>query len=282
MFTSRASLRALNRGDLEELLVLTAQDPVVNVFAEHRARTTELSPRFLHGQFLGQFDEAGQLRAACHAGSNLVPIGGTVEDAIRFSWRVRHNKRGVGTLVGPTEQVTAMYDVLRHSWGQAKDLRWGQPHLELRHSAKNPADPRVRQSKPADLDVLYPACVAMYTEEVGTSPELGGNAAAYRSRIAHLINRGWSFVRIEEGQVIFKAEIASRSPYAAQIQGVWTAPQYRGQGIATAAMATVVNEVLGTMAPVVSLYVNSWNTPARVVYERVGFRQTAEFSTVMW
>jgi predicted GNAT family acetyltransferase len=33
---------------------------------------------------------------------------------------------------------------------------------------------------------------------------------------------------------------------------------------------------------VVSLYVNEWNAPARAAYERVGFRETARFSTIMF
>jgi predicted GNAT family acetyltransferase len=36
------------------------------------------------------------------------------------------------------------------------------------------------------------------------------------------------------------------------------------------------------LAPVVSLYVNDWNSPARAVYEKVGFRETVRFATVMF
>ena len=45
MLTTRQGIRPLNAGDLGAFLDLTAQDPVVNVFAEYRARTTNLEPR---------------------------------------------------------------------------------------------------------------------------------------------------------------------------------------------------------------------------------------------
>ena len=54
------------------------------------------------------------------------------------------------------------------------------------------------------------------------------------------------------------------------------------EGLAVSGMAAVVELVRREIAPTVSLYVNEWNTPARRAYERVGFRESARFSTVMF
>ena len=98
-----------------------------------------------------------------------------------------------------------------------------------------------------------------------------------------LIARGWSLASFDDAGVVFKAEVACATPYAAQVQGVWVRPDRRGEGLAVAGMASVVAHVIGTgMAPVVSLYVNEWNEPARATYARVGFEQTATFSTLMF
>ena len=159
-----------------------------------------------------------------------------------------------------------------------------QPHLQIdRLSAVAPAAD-VRLTTPGDLDVLYPACVAMYTEEVGVSPENDtGGGDLYRARVQQLIGRGWSLASFDEQGVVFKAEVACVTPYAAQVQGVWVRPDRRGEGLATTGMAAVVAHVLGSgIAPVVSLYVNEWNTAARAAYARVGFEQTATFATLMF
>ena len=132
------------------------------------------------------------------------------------------------------------------------------------------------------MDELYPACVAMYTEEVGVSPEYGGGAELYRARVSQLMNRGWSFARFDDGRLVFKAEVACATPHAAQIQGVWVPPDRRGEGLAAAGMAAVVELVRRDVAPVVSLYVNHWNESARRTYEKVGFEETARFATVMF
>ncbi len=260
---------------------LTARDPVVNVFVDYRSRLTRLDPKWLGGEVWG-FHTDGALVAACHAAANLVPVGADRAAVEAFAARAAAQPRRCATLVGPAEQVDPMWALLTRTWGPGRDVRRHQPHLEMRAPSSVAPDPEVRRTTAADLDVLYPACVAMYTEEVGVSPEAGGGATLYRARVAQLISKKWSFARIEDGRVVFKAEIAAATPHACQVQGVWVAPERRGEGLATAGMAAVVQMALADVAPVVSLYVNEHNVAARRVYEAVGFVQTAEFTTVMF
>jgi len=279
VLTTRHGVRPLGAADLDAFLALARQDPVVNVFVDYRATTTNLEPRWLGGEMWGRFDN-GELTSACHLGANLVPVQADADDAAAFAERALARGRTVSTIVGPQEAVRAF--CVAASWGRPREARWEQPHLEIAGLPRVAADPRVRKSTRADLNELYPACVAMYTEEVGISPEYGGGAELYRARVTQLVSRGWSFARYDDGQLVFKAEVACATPYAAQIQGVYVPPSHRGRGLATAGMAAVVNIVRRELAPVVSLYVNDWNSPARAVYEKVGFRETTRFATVMF
>jgi uncharacterized protein len=93
-------------------------------------------------------------------------------------------------------------------------------------------------------------------------------------------------MRLAPGQsrprVAFKAELGAVSSQVAQVQGVWVPPDLRGHGLATAGMAAVVNQTIGTVAPAVSLYVNHYNTAAIRVYEKVGFRRVGTYATVLF
>lgn len=278
---SRDDVRPLGPADRDDFLALVAQDPVVNVFAGYRARVTNLDERWLGGQVWGRYDGA-ELVAACHLGANLVPVQCTPEDARAFADAALRRRRSTGTMVGPCEAVTALWGCVEAEWREPREARWDQPHLELDASPGVAPDPQVRVTRPGDLEVLYPACVDMYTEEVGVSPETEGGEGLYRARVQQLIGRGWSFASFDDQGVVFKAEVACATRDAAQVQGVWVRPDRRGQGLAAPAMAAVVTQVLARVAPVVSLYVNGWNVPARRTYERVGFRQTATFSTLMF
>jgi len=274
-------LRLLGPSDLPETLELLARDPVVNVFADYRARLTRLDPRWLGGEMWG-YAEDGRLLSVCHAAANLVPVDATPEAVEAFAGRAISQGRRCSTIVGPADAVAGMWSHLAPHWSPPRELRWNQPHLEITTEPTLPPDPLVRRTRPEELDVVYPSCVAMYTEEVGVSPKAGGGADMYRARVSQLIGKGWSFVRVEDGQVVFKAEVAAASPYACQVQGVYVDPARRGEGLAAPGMAAVVAYALRDVAPVVSLYVNEHNQPARRAYQAVGFRQSATFATIMF
>ena len=84
MLTTRHGVRPLGAADLTAFLELARRDPVVNVFADYRATTTNLEPRWLGGEMWGRF-EGGELAAACHVGANLVPVQAGPEDAAVFA-----------------------------------------------------------------------------------------------------------------------------------------------------------------------------------------------------
>jgi hypothetical protein len=81
--------------------------------------------------------------------------------------------------------------------------------------------------------------------------------------------------------VVFKAELGSVIPEAVQVQGVWVNPRYRGRGLAAPGMAAVVQIVRREVAPVVSLYVNGYNTRAVRAYQRVGFETVGTYATIL-
>lgn len=278
---TRQGVRPLGPTDVESFCALAERDPVVNVFVLHRAQLTRLEPRWLGGEMWGRFDR-GELVSACHVGANLVPVEATEDDARAFAERALSRGRTVSTIVGPQEPVRTMWDCLSEAWGRPRELRWDQPHLEIRSDPAVEPDPAVRRTRPSDAALVYPACVAMYTEEVGVSPEAGGGGDLYRTRVNQLISRGWSFARIEHDQVVFKAEVAFLTDQVAQVQGVWVHPSRRGQGLSVGGMSAVVRAIRHDLAPTVSLYVNQWNEPARRAYATVGFEQTATFATVMF
>ncbi|HLU73908.1 MAG TPA: GNAT family N-acetyltransferase [Nonomuraea sp.] len=273
--------RVLDDSDRDEVLALLDSDPVANVFVASRVRSVGLNPSRLGGQMWG-FGPRGGLVSLCYAGANLVPINAGPEAVHAFADRARKQGRRCSSIVGPAEAVAQLWERLEPHWGRARAIRWAQPVMVTSRRPPVPADPLVRRVRPDEFDILLPACVAMFTEEVGVSPNLGDGGALYRTRVSELIRIGRSYARIEDGRVVFKAEIGAVTPQACQIQGVWVHPELRGRGYAVAGMAAVVEAALDCFAPLVTLYVNDFNHSARAVYRKVGFDEVGTFMSVLF
>ena len=273
--------RLLDDRDRAAAMAICDQDQVSNVFVASRIRALGLEPGRLGAQLWG-FEQNGQLTSLCYAGANLVPVQATSAAVAAFADRALRQGRRCSSIVGPSTAVTELWRLLRPHWGPARDVRAAQPLMAIDGPPEVAADPAVRRVRSDEIDILMPACIAMFTEEVGVSPLAGDGGAAYRARVTELIRTGRAFARVEDGQVIFKAEVGAATPQACQVQGVWVRPEYRGQGLAAPGMAAVVIEARRTISPVVSLYVNDFNTAGRATYRRAGFREIGEFMSVLF
>jgi uncharacterized protein len=275
------SLRVLRPEDLPAVAELLSHDPVADVFVASRVESVGLDPARLGGEMWG-FAVDGYLEALCHAGANLVPVQAGPDAVQAFAVRARRQGRRCASIVGERTAVAGLWAELEPAWGPAREVRDPQPLMSIAAPAAVPKDPLVRRVRTDELDVLVPACVAMFTEEVGISPLGTDGGASYRTRVAELVRAGRAFARIEGGRVVFKAEIGSVSAAACQVQGVWVPPDLRGQGRAAPGMAAVADIARQEISPVVSLYVNDFNEAARATYRRVGFTDVGEFMSVLF
>jgi uncharacterized protein len=274
-------LRVLDDRDLPVVSELLARDPVANVFVASRIDAAGLAPDRLGAQMWG-YGSGSALTALCYAGANLVPVGAD-EVALRaFAEFATRQGRRCSSIVGPSDMVAVLWEGLEPIWGPARDLRMSQPLMLTTTLPRTSVDTAVRRVRPDELELLLPASIAMFTEEVGVSPVAGDGGALYRARVRELVAAGRAFARFDGDQVVFKAEVGAATKGVCQLQGVWVDPTARGRGLSIAGMAAVVETCMRDIAPAVSLYVNDFNLPARRAYERVGFAQVGSFASILF
>ena len=228
------------------------------------------------------FHDAGCLVSLCYVGANMVPVEAVHPAISAFAHRAGRQGRRCSSIAGPADAVGELWRQLAPFWDQPREVRVRQPLLAIAREPLVPADTAVRLVRPAELGILLPASVAMFTEEVGVSPIGADGGAAYRARVGELVAAGRSLARIEDNQVVFKAEIGAVTPQACQVQGVWVPPALRNRGHGSRGMAAVVGFARRRLAPVVTLYVNDFNAPAKAVYRRVGFAEAGTFMSVLF
>ncbi|MEV7556320.1 GNAT family N-acetyltransferase [Streptomyces sp. NPDC048331] len=279
---TQTTTRVLEPSDLDAAMEILGREPVENAFVTSRVQVAGLDPWRLGGEMWGWYAD-GELRSLCYAGANLVPVCAGPDAVRAFADRARRTGRRCSSIVGPAEATRLLWQLLEPSWGPAREVRSHQPLMIIeRPSTTVEADPQVRRIRKDEMELIMPACVAMFTEEVGISPMAGDGGLLYQARVAELVASGRSFARVDDGKVVFKAEIGAATAHACQIQGVWVDPEFRGHGHSETGMAAVVAYALRDVAPVVSLYVNDFNTAARAAYRRVGFREVGAFMSVLF
>lgn len=280
----RTGVSVLGAEHLDRVIRLLAARPVDNVFVAGRIRAAGLDPFMLGCQVWGYWQD-GELVSLLHAGSNLVPVNATPEAVAAFTEYAGPVRR-CSSIVGPAPVALSLWQGLVERWGQSwqqpREVRARQPVMVIESEPRIAGDERVQPITLADWPAYVEAAVAMYTEEVGVSPIIGGNPSHYHQYVRQMIESGRAFGWVDDdGAVLFKSDIGSAAGQVCQIQGVWLAPSLRGRGLSASAMAQVVRLAQRTY-PVVSLYVNDFNERARATYRRVGFTDVGEFATILF
>ena len=128
-----------------------------------------------------------------------------------------------------------------------------------------------------------PAAVAMFTEEVGMSPVAHGGGPAYRARLAEIVRTGRALGVVEEGRLIFKAEVGSATARRLPDPGRLGRPRTaRARARRRRAWPPSSTHARAHIAPIVSLYVNDYNHVAVGTYLRVGFQTVGTFATILF
>jgi len=308
-FRPAVSVAPLTSRDLAKAHALCAERPAAYVMPMQGIESAHAVSRGRVDNVWGVYVRRGSERAlvgAVWAGANVVPAlpGASADLVARVAEVAARRMPRPTALVGEADVVRQLWHNLEGAWGPARVVRDPQIHMTLaeRPEVTTPEIPGVtwepvRRAVAADFDALLPAAVDMFTTEVGYNP-LEVSPGPYRDRLEWLVRAGRSFVQYAQidnrRTLVFKAEVgaltsgnlastphAHRGSGVAELQGVWVHPQMRGHGVGRAAVAQTTALVQQWHAPVVSLYVNGFNTPALRMYESVGFGREGDFVSVM-
>jgi ribosomal protein S18 acetylase RimI-like enzyme len=251
----------------EQVLEFCSRKPVERVFLEDVARRG-------FGRFLAVADETGSLGALCHVGANLVPSGrgcaAFAEAAARGTAKM---------IIGEERAVGELWDEVGHRLPVPRADRPGQPVYAI---AEAPPDGEtgLRAATPDDLELLVPICAAAHAEELGVNP-LERDAEGFTWRTRSQIAEGRSWVWLEDGVVLFKAEASAWTPAVVQVQQVWVDPSVRGRGYGLRGMRDLCRLLLG-VTPIVTLFVRTENAVAIGLYESVGMGLVGRYRSLLF
>ena len=312
---------ALDRRDADALEELLYADTLGNLYAIEHYDIYGLPPASASGArvtgnklpaqyrgFVGIYED-GILLSALLLGSNTVPIWLPDDDRMRshaevLAHLIYRSRGSIESLFGPSECVLPIWEHLRKRLASPFSVRTVQPLLYLPpeknlfslYSASLPELPGylpslqsvpespggyVRCTVLSDYDDVLPAAAAMFHEEVGIEP-IARYGSNYRNRVRSMVSEGKNVIVTNDlGVVVFKADLGISHLDAAQIQGVWVHPDYRGLGLAAPFLAAAC-ELFRERHPHLSLYVNNYNDRALSLYQRTGWEDIGQYSTIIF
>ncbi|MFN2469212.1 MAG: GNAT family N-acetyltransferase [Gaiellaceae bacterium] len=250
---------------LGEILAFCAEEPVERVFLEDVAR-----------RGLGRFTATatnGRLTALCHSGANVVPSG---KGCAAFAEIAALGRARI--LIGEELAVSELWDASARRLPAAREDRAGQPVYVL-EAPPEAGDTGLRAATAADLDRLVPACAAAHREELGIDP-MRRDPEGFRWRTRAQIEESRSWLWLDRGRILFKAEASAWTPAAVQLQQVWVDPAARNRGYARRGMRDLCRLLL-RQVPRVCLFVRAENAPAIRVYEAIGMRRTISYRSII-
>jgi GNAT superfamily N-acetyltransferase len=250
----------------EQILRFCARDPVERVFLEDVAR------RRL-GRFVGAAED-GDLRALCHLGVNVVPSGDGCGVFAREASRAAPRM-----LIGEARAVSELWEAARSELPHPREDRPGQPVFVIREPPAS-GHTGLRAASLDDLELLMPACAAAHEQELGIDP-LRRDAEGFRWRTRSQIEEERSWLWVEDGVILFKAEASAWTPGAVQLQQVWVDPQVRRRGYGARGLADVCRLLLEKV-PAVCLFVRAENDAAIKLYEAIGMEHVLDYRSLLF
>lgn len=188
---------------------------------------------------------------------------------------------GINTVMGEKEavkKVTGAFPQEEKSLKSATVYSYHVMVLDMADFRKNrsvPAGVRLRLAGKSDLRELLPLQKNYEIEEVLPSPEMF-NSLASRHHLCKILREQVTVVAEISGKAVAKANTNGSGFRHEQIGGVYTLPDYRGEGISTALVSFLLENIFRT-GKKASLFVKTDNHSAIRVYTKLGFKKEADF-----
>ncbi|HZS06768.1 MAG TPA: GNAT family N-acetyltransferase [Blastocatellia bacterium] len=229
------------------------------------------------GTFYGCRDIDGQLRGVALIGHALL-ISAWSRSALKAFAFLARGYTSAHVLMDSPERLAQFWHYYSTA-GQPPRLLCRELCFEQRRQVR-PALPvaGLRLATAGDLDLVIPVQAQMAEAESGVNP-LTDDPSGFRDRCLRRIECGRMWVWVEQGRLIFKADLQAETPGVGYLEGVWVSPQERNRHYGLHCLQQLTCELLRSRHTIY-LLVNEQNQNAQAFYRRAGYRQCGSYETI--
>jgi uncharacterized protein len=265
------------RDNEREVLAFLAERPVHTVVMNGLVRDNGLESPFNRGAFYACRGADGRLEGVALIG-HAVFVEARSLAALKAFAETAQGHRDAHMILGERAMVESFWEYYAPT-GQPPRLFCRELLFEQQWPVA--ADAAVEGLRPAtlgDLTLILPVHAAMAAAESGVNP-LETDAQGFRLRCARRIESGRVWVLVEDGRLVFKADIASDTPECVYVEGVYVEPESRRRRYGLRCLAQLSRHLLGHTR-VVSALVNEENVAAQALLQKAGYKLRGHYDTI--
>ena len=265
------------RHDEGEVLDFLAERPVHTVVMSGLIRDNGMESPFNRGTFYACRDSEGLLAGVALIG-HATFVEARTEGALRAFAELAQKERDAHLILGEQGLIHRFWRHYAPS-GQTPRLFCRELLFEQRWpvEACEPV-PDLRRATLDDLMLVMPVHAAMAYDESGVNP-LDVDMAGFRLRCARRIEGGRVWVLVEDGNLVFKADVASETPECTYVEGVYVEPLSRQRGHGLRCLSHLGRKLLAGSQSVCAL-VNEQNLAAQSLFLRAGYKLRGYYETI--
>ena len=257
---------------------LVANEAANNLMYGMALRGQHFPERFKTPPYFAVVQQAGQLLAAAlmtPPHNLLVFAAGEAEAAFDLLARSLHEQHWpVPGVLGPSPAALAFAQTWQRLSGQGYVIEDHERVYELRQVIWPPQPVgAMRAAISADLDLLAGWLFSFWQEALPNEPyRLEDALEAAQQKIIDRDYYVW-----DTGTVVALAGRSRPTPHGYCIGPVYTPPQQRGQGYATALTAALSQLLLDGGKQFTALFTNLANPTSNSIYQKIGYRPVCDF-----
>jgi len=263
--------------DRAEVLQFLAQRPIHTVAMMSLIHDNGVVSPFNRGTFYGCRDLKGQLEGVALVGH--ATLMETVSDrALAALAQVARECPSTHLIMGEKERVADFWSHYSEA-GRRQRLACREWLFEL----PRPGDAReavveLRPAKASELKLVMPIQAQLAFMESGVDP-MEVDPQGFRERCLRRIEQGRTWVVVENGELIFKADVVSKTAEVNYLEGVWLREDCRHKNLGTRFMSGLMRRLLEDTKSI-CLLVNETNEWAQGFYRKCGFHFRATYETI--
>ena len=267
----------LNASHEREVMDFLARRPIHTVGMVGLINDNGLVSPFNRGTFYGCRNLQGQLEGVALIGHATL-METTSDRALEALAKIAQTCTTGHMIMGEQERMNEFWDYYAET-GQQMRRACREQLFELRWPVEAQAEvASLRLATAADLELIMPIQAEMAFDESGVNP-LERDPEGFRRRCARRIEQGRTWVSVERGELIFKAEIVADTSQVIYLEGIWTKAERRSQGFGFRCMSQLARLLLCRTQSICVL-VNENNTKAQNFYQRAGYKRRAVYDTM--